>query len=89
MDSGFSFQWNSLFFAISIIALIVTCGLAWIASARRRFRSSVVWLEVFRVLLVAFAVVLLNQPEVIYQIDPTRRPTVVILGDDSLSMETA
>tara|TARA_R110002073_G_scaffold65408_3_gene163315 strand:+ start:1049 stop:3220 length:2172 start_codon:yes stop_codon:yes gene_type:complete len=89
MDSGFSFQWNSLFFAVSIIALIVTCGLAWIASARSRFRSSVVWLEGVRVLLVALAVVLLNQPEVIYQIDPTRRPTVVILGDDSLSMETA
>ncbi|EMI20404.1 putative membrane protein, partial [Rhodopirellula maiorica SM1] len=89
MDSGISFQWNSLFLAVSILVLILTCGLAWIACARSRFRSSIVWLELFRVLLVAVAVLLLNQPEVIYQIDPTRRPTVVILGDESLSMETA
>ncbi|GAA5506478.1 hypothetical protein [Novipirellula caenicola] len=88
IDSGFSFQWNSLFLVVSILVLVVTCGLAWIACARSRFRSSVVWIELFRVLLVALAVLLLNQPEMIYQIDPTRRPTVVVLGDDSLSMDT-
>ncbi|MFG0263046.1 MAG: hypothetical protein ACF788_11695, partial [Novipirellula sp. JB048] len=88
MGSEISFQSNAIFLTISIVAVASVCLVAWVACARSRFRSSLVGLESFRVALVVLAVFLLHQPEWVYQVDPTRRPTVVILGDHSRSMDT-
>ncbi len=89
MGSGITFQSSVMFLTLSVVVIAMGGVLAWTACVRSRFRSSVVWLEGVRVALVALAVFLLNQPEFVYQVDPMRRPTVMILGDDSLSMDTA
>ncbi len=87
-ETNFAFQWTPLSLVISITAMVVVCVLSWLAWKRSGYRSPVLALESLRVLLVGFAVLLLNQPESIEEFRPTERPAVVILGDQSASMDT-
>ena len=73
---------------ISVIAMVAVCVLSWFAWKRSGFRAGVFGLELLRIILVGFAVFLLNQPETVEEFKPSEKPTVVILGDNSLSMST-
>lgn len=84
----FGFQWTGLSLAISTLAIVAVCALSWMAWRRSGFRKAVLGLELLRVLIVAFAVFLLNQPESIEEYKPKDKPSVVVLGDQSLSMTT-
>ena len=86
--SSFSMQANGFTIFISIAAIIAVCVLAWMAWRKSGFKQSIGLLELLRVALVCLAVFLLNQPETIQQFVPSTKPTVVILGDQSLSMST-
>lgn len=87
-DTVFIFQWTSFSLAISIATLTVVFVLCWLACRRGGFRAPVVALESLRFSIVALAVLLLNQPETVWQFKPLGKPTVVILGDKSRSGET-
>ena len=85
----FSFEGNDIItILMSVAAIVAVCVLAWISWSKSGFRQSIGLLEALRVALVCLAVFLLNQPETIKQFIPTTKPTVVILGDQSLSMST-
>lgn len=87
-QTSFGFQWTGLSVAISIVALVAVCALSWFAWRRSGYRPQVLWLELLRIGIVGFAVFLLNQPETVEEFRPSEKPTVVVLGDQSLSMST-
>ncbi len=87
-ETSFGFQWTILTLAISIVTLVIVCALSWFAWRRSGFRSSVGMLELLRVIIVGVCVFLLNQPETVQEFKPTEKPTLVVLGDQSLSMDT-
>ncbi|MCO8120154.1 hypothetical protein NHH03_00270 [Stieleria sp. TO1_6] len=72
----------------SLLAIAVVVGLAVSAWQRggRRWRTG--WVEGLRVLLVAAAVLLLWQPESVYQVESDQTSAVVVLVDQSNSMQT-
>ncbi len=87
-QTNFAFQWTTLTLAISIATLLIVCALSWFAWRRSGFRGTVGLLELLRIAIVGFCVFLLNQPESVEEFKPSDKPTVVILGDQSLSMDT-
>ncbi|TWU42239.1 vWA domain-containing protein [Novipirellula artificiosorum] len=74
--------------AVSIAAMAMTLMLGWMACRRARFRRQVVSLELLRLLLVGFAVFLLNQPELLEELPSEVKPTFAVLVDQSASMMT-
>ncbi len=87
-ETSFGFQWTTLTLAISIATIVVVCTLSWYAWRRSGFRGSVGLLELLRIAIVGTCVFLLNQPETVQEFKPTEKPTIVVLGDQSLSMDT-
>ena len=87
-QTSFGFQWTTLSLAVSVLALVIVCVLSWFTWRRSGFRRAVLALELLRIMLVGFAIFLLNQPEAVEQYRPSERPTVAILGDQSRSMST-
>ena len=87
-QTSFGFQSTGWTLAISLIAMVSVFVLSYIAWRRTGYRSSALVLELLRIGIVSFAVFLLNQPETVEEFKPTQKPTVVILGDQSLSMDT-
>ena len=87
-ESSFSMQASGFTIFVSLAAIIAVCVLAWVSWSKSGFKPLIGWLELLRVALVCLAVFLLNQPETIKQFVPSTKPTVVVLGDQSLSMAT-
>ena len=87
-QSSLSFQWTSTTLAISLAVIALVCTLSFMACQRSGFRNSILGLELLRIAMVTFAVVLLNQPESVATFVPDQRPTIAILGDHSKSMST-
>ncbi|MEZ6138799.1 MAG: hypothetical protein R3C53_28265 [Pirellulaceae bacterium] len=86
--TSFAFQATTMTLAISGLALLGVCILSWLAWQRSGFRKGILALELLRIGIVVFAVFLLNQPETVDEYTPNEKPTVVVLGDQSLSMDT-
>jgi|JI10StandDraft_1071094.scaffolds.fasta_scaffold00944_18 hypothetical protein len=87
-ESTLLFQWSTWTLLLSVLAVAATAVFSYIAYRRSGFRTSFLILETLRVLLVAGAVILLNQPEWIERFRPNSKPVVMILGDRSGSMAT-
>ncbi len=87
-QTSLNFQWTALTIALSILTLAIACAMAWVAWKRSGYRRSVGWLELIRIGIVGFCVVLLNQPEAEQLVEPNEKPTIVILADQSTSMDT-
>ncbi len=87
-SSSIIFQSSTWIILVSFLAIAITATLSIIAVRRSGFKRSMIALETLRVLLVAAAVLLLNQPEWIEEFKPASKPTLVILGDDTDSMVT-
>ncbi len=88
MTHSLTFQWTAATLSLSLLCVAVVCGISWLAWQRSGFRRSILGLELLRIAIVLFAVVLLNQPESVERFLPTQQPAVVILGDRSKSMTT-
>lgn len=86
--SNLTFQWTSWTLGLGLLAILATCIASYWSCHRVHFRRSMVVLESMRVLLVSLAVILLNQPEWIEEFRPQEKPTLVVLGDVSGSMNT-
>ncbi len=83
-----TFQWTSWTLLLSLLSIASVCVFSWIAWRRSGYRRAMLGLELLRIGIVVFAVVLLNQPESVERFQPSQQPAIVILGDQSKSMST-
>ncbi len=83
-----TFLWTPFSLAASLAVVLVTAGLGLIAWRRSGYRRSVGMLEALRLLIVALAAALLNQPEWIEEFRPEEKPSVAVLVDATPSMDT-
>lgn len=83
-----TFVWVPWAAVASLLAIIVTAGLGFLAWRRSGYRQSIGALELLRLLLVVSVAILFNQPEWVEEYRPTEKPTIAVLWDDSASMQT-
>ncbi len=82
------FTWTTWSVAGSIAATLAAAAFAGLAWRRSGYRPAIAWLELFRVVIVLFAALLLNQPEWVRAERADAKETIVVLCDRSRSMET-
>ena len=83
-----TFLWVPWSIALSIVIVLVTAALCFIAWRRSNYRWDFGLLELLRLTLVIFGVILFNQPEWVEEYRPEEKPTIAVLWDDSASMGT-
>lgn len=83
-----TFLWTPWSIALSIVVVLVTAGFSFVAWRRSGYRPVVGALEILRLVIVALAASLLNQPEWIEEFRPEEKPTIAVLWDASPSMDT-
>jgi hypothetical protein len=83
-----TFIWTPWSLAISAVIVLVTAGLCLIAWQRSGFAKSQGILEFIRLAIVVLLAAMFNQPEWVEEFRPEEKPQVIILVDDSPSMET-
>lgn len=83
-----TFLWTQWSLAISAVIVLVTAGLCLMAWQRSGFAKSQGVLEFLRLTIVILLAAMLNQPEWVEEFRPEEKPQVVVLVDDSPSMET-
>ena len=81
-------MWTPASALLSALALAAAAVLCFAAYRRSGYRGLVGLLELLRWSLVAFGVLLLNQPEIVEEYRPEQKPTVAVLCDASASMNT-
>ena len=69
--------------AASVLAVVGTAVFCFIAWRRSGYRSSMAFLELLRLALVALVAILLNQPEWIEEYRPEEKPAIAVLWDAS------
>ena len=74
--------------AFSLLAVLCTAGLCFVAWRRSSYRPSMGLLELLRLGLVGTVAVLLNQPEWIEEFRPEEKPAIAVFWDASASMDT-
>ena len=82
------FEFTTLSLIGSILVVLATAVLGWQAYRASGYRRGVGWLELFRLLLVTLGALLFNQPEWVERSLPRQKPAVVVLVDQSPSMQT-
>jgi hypothetical protein len=80
--------WTPWSILVSLLILMVTAAVCFLAWRRSGYRRSVGLLELLRFSLVGWAAVMFNQPELIEEFLPEEKPTVAVLWDASPSMDT-
>ena len=88
VSRSLSFLWTPWSLALSVLLLLITAGLGFVAWRRSGYSRSMGLLELLRLALVAIAAAMLNQPEWIEEYRPEEKPSVAVLWDASPSMET-
>jgi len=83
-----TFLWTPWSLAISAVIVLVTAGLCLLAWQRSGYAKSQGVLEFLRLTIVILLAAMFNQPEWVEEFRPEEKPQVVILVDDSTSMET-
>ncbi|XZE54073.1 hypothetical protein SH139x_000020 [Planctomycetaceae bacterium SH139] len=83
-----TFAWTPTTLLIAITLWLITAAFSYLTWRRSGYRNSVLWLEILRLSAVALAGLLLNQPEWVETYQPADKPVVVIITDDSTSMQT-
>ncbi len=83
-----TFLWTPGSLAVSVIAVLVAAVFCWLAWRRSGFRPSFGMLELLRLVIVALAAVMFNQPEWVEEFRPDEKPSIAVLWDDSTSMGT-
>ena len=87
-ESQLSLSANSWSVLASITIVIVAALVGYFAWRRSGYSTSRGLQELFRLMIVCMVALLLNQPEWIEPYQPESKPTVVVLWDDSNSMQT-
>lgn len=71
-----------------ILLILGTAVFSWLAVKRTGFTRGMIVLETLRMLLVSLVAVTLNQPELTKLFQPEQNPVLLVLWDESGSMET-
>ncbi len=82
------FLWTPWSATLSIAAVLVAAGLCWMAWRRSGYARAQGLLELCRLGLVALVALALNQPEWVEEFRPVEKPTILVLWDNSVSMDT-
>jgi len=72
----------------SVLLVIAAAVLSWLGWRRSGYNWKVGLLEFLRTLIVAMVAITFNQPEWLTTFQPANRPTLLVLADESKSMET-
>jgi hypothetical protein len=90
MTSAASLTWTTSpwMIAATVLVIAATAVLSVVTWRRSGWRRSIGCLELLRVVIVAFAALLLNQPEWVEEFRPTNKPAIAVLHDASASMDT-
>jgi hypothetical protein len=83
-----TFLWTSWSAAISIAVVLSAVGFCWTAWRRSGYALSQGLLELLRLAIIALMALLFNQPEWVEEFRPNEKPTILVLWDDSTSMDT-
>lgn len=83
-----TFLWVPWSVTASVLIVVATAGLCLVAWKRSGYRRDFGLLELLRLALVVFAVLLFNQPEWVEEYRPEQKPSIAVLWDDSASMGT-
>lgn len=83
-----TFLWTPWSAAMSVTVVALTAGLCWWAWRRSGYRPMYGLLELLRLTIVALTALLFNQPEWVEQFRPEDKPTIAVLHDASVSMDT-
>ncbi|MFM7844281.1 MAG: hypothetical protein ACKPEY_08645 [Planctomycetota bacterium] len=83
-----TFVWTTGSLLLSVLLVGATIALSLFAWRRSGYRASIGWLELLRVIVATLVAILFNQPEWIEEQRPDTRPTIAVLWDDSVSMQT-
>lgn len=83
-----TFLSTPLTLAAGLGCIAVTTVLAWLGWQKSGYALRVGWLELLRVVIVSLVAVTLNQPEWLRTYLPTELPTLLVLVDNSGSMQT-
>ena len=81
-------QYSGLTLSFMLIASVVTLGFSWFAWQRNGFAWRTAGMELLRLTIMALSLVTLLQPEYVQTVVPESHSTVVILRDNSKSMQT-
>lgn len=85
---GITFLPSAAATVAALLAVGVTAALGWLAWKRSGYRRAIGWLELMRLLLVGLIAGTLCQPEWLRTRAPEQRPSLVVLADESNSMQT-
>ncbi len=88
LRSYLTFSSSPWLVAISAIVILLAIGLGYWNWRRSRYRRGVLTLELFRLTIIGLILFSLHQPEWIQEFRPVEKPQVVVLIDQSRSMET-
>src|SRR5262245_9252513 len=83
-----TFLWSSWSLAASVFVVLATAALCFFAWRRSGYRRDYGLVELLRLVIVALAVFIFNQPEWVEEYRPNQKPTIAVLYDGSRSMET-
>ncbi|MBI2823783.1 MAG: hypothetical protein HYX69_03715 [Planctomycetia bacterium] len=83
-----TFLWVPWSVTASLVVVIGTAGLCFVAWRRSGYRRDYGVLELVRLAAVALAALLLNQPEWVEEYRPQEKPSIAVLCDSSPSMDT-
>lgn len=87
-DFPLKFQSTPTIVVLSVVAVLITAGFSFLAWRRSGYRPAQGGLEALRLVIVAFAAILFNQPEWVEEFRPEEKPSIAVLWDASSSMET-
>lgn len=83
-----TFLWVPWSVVVSLLVVLVTAALCFVAWRRSGYRRDYALLESLRLVLVCFIAILFNQPEWVEEYRPEEKPSVAVLWDGSASMDT-
>jgi hypothetical protein len=83
-----SILWTPWSVALSTSAVLLAVWLCWTAWRRSGYARSQGLLELTRLSIIVLMAFVLNQPEWVEEFRPEERPSLVVLWDDSTSMDT-
>ena len=81
-------MWVPWSIAVSVVAVVLTAVLCFVAWKRSGYRRSYGLLELLRFALVCGVTMLFNQPEWVEEYRPEEKPSIAVLWDNSASMGT-
>lgn len=83
-----TFLWTPWSAVMSIGVVLLAAAFCWIAWRRSGFARSQGLLELLRLVIISLVALIFNQPEWVEEFRPDEKPTVAVLSDISVSMET-